>query len=204
MKNLTDIEKSNTLEDAKTAATATALSTVSKHGWFSKAIQYDQIYQDAWAAQWEDCGGNYNNNNNNNNNRNWNFRQAVQKGNECSWRNTQTTPYRDPNAMDIDVVTTTINAMTYEERGEYLKKGLCFNCKQPGHLSRDCPKKNPRRSTSNGVGPPSYIWNQSSSGYSKKPDAKEVAKSIHAMNKEEQDKLFEKVEKDDDLSMKEK
>jgi len=106
--------------------------------------------------------------------------------------------------MDIDVITTTINAMTYEERGKYLKKGLCFNCKQPGHLSRDCPKKNPWWSTSNGVGTPSHIQNQSSSGYSKKPDAKEVAKSIHAMNKEEQDELFEKVEKDDDLSMKEK
>jgi len=92
--------------------------------------------------------------------------------------------------------------MTYEERGKYLKKELCFNCKQPGHLSHDCPKKNPQRSTSNGVGLPSYIQNQSSSGYLKKPDAKEVAKYIRAMNKEEQDELFEEVEKDDDLSNK--
>jgi len=37
--------------------------------------------------------------------------------------------------MDIDVVTTTINAMTYEERGEYLKKGLRFKCGQPGHVA---------------------------------------------------------------------
>jgi len=190
MKILTDIDKSNSLEDTKTATNA-----VDKYGWFSKAIQYDQIYRDARSAQREDRGGNYNNNNN----KNQNFRQAVQRGNERSWRNTRPAPYRDPNAMDINVVTTTINAMTYKEQGEYLKKGLCFNCKQPGHLSRDCPKKNPRRSTSNGVGPPSYIRNQS---YSKKPDVKEVTKYIRTMNKEEQDELFEEVKNNEDLSSK--
>ena len=193
MKILTDIDKSNTLEDTKTAGGA-----VNKHGWFAKAIQYDQIYQDTRATQREDRRGNYNNNDN----RNRNFWQAVQKGNERSWRNTKTTPYRDPNAMDISVITTTINTMTYEEWGEYLKKGLCTNCKQSGHLSRDCPKKNPWRSTSNGVGLPNYIRNQPSSGYSKKPDAKEVVKYICAINKEEQDELFEEVKKDNDLSMK--
>jgi len=104
--------------------------------------------------------------------------------------------------MDIDIVTTTINAMTYKERGEYLKKGLCFNCKQPGHLSRDCPKKNFRRSTSNSVEPSRYIQNRSSTNYQKKPDAKEIAKYIRAMNKEEQDILFEEVKKDDELSTK--
>ena len=43
--------------------------------------------------------------------------------------------------MDIDIVTTAINAMSYEERGEFLRKGLCFYCKQPGHISRNCPEK---------------------------------------------------------------
>ena len=42
--------------------------------------------------------------------------------------------------MDDDVITMTLNAMSYKERGEYLKKGLCFNCKKPGHVSHDCPK----------------------------------------------------------------
>jgi len=148
MKILTDADKPITLEDIHRED-----GTFYKYGWFSKAIQYDQIYRDARSAQNQDRGGNYDN-------RNRNFRQAVQKGNErSSWRPTRVTPYKDPNAMDIDVVTTTINAMTYEERGEYLKKGLCFNCKQPGHLSRDCPKKNFRRSTSNSVEPPRYIQN---------------------------------------------
>ena len=36
--------------------------------------------------------------------------------------------------MDID-------AMTAEERAVFMKKGLCFGCKKPGHLSRDCPNK---------------------------------------------------------------
>jgi len=58
--------------------------------------------------------------------------------------------------------------------------------------------------TSNGVEPPDYIQNQSSSGYSKKPDAKEITKYICTMNKEEQDELFEEVEKDDDLNNKRK
>ena len=41
---------------------------------------------------------------------------------------------RDPNAMDVDV-------MTVEKREEAMKKGLCFGCGKPGHLNRDCPDK---------------------------------------------------------------
>ena len=43
-------------------------------------------------------------------------------------------PRRDPNAMDVDV-------LTAEERSELMKKGACFRCKAQGHLSRDCPNK---------------------------------------------------------------
>jgi len=104
MKILTDADKPITLEDIHRED-----GSFYKYGWFAKAIQYDQIYRDARSAQNQDRGGNYDN-------RNRNFRQAVQKGNErSSWRPTKVTPYKDPNAMDIDVVTTTINAMTYEE-----------------------------------------------------------------------------------------
>ena len=46
---------------------------------------------------------------------------------------------RDPDVMDVDAVTT-------EKRGEWMKKGLCFNCNKPGHISRFCPDK--RRATS--------------------------------------------------------
>ena len=39
---------------------------------------------------------------------------------------------RDPNAMDIDRLTT-------EERTLLMKEGKCFKCRKQGHLSRDCP-----------------------------------------------------------------
>jgi hypothetical protein len=124
MKIMTDPNKSNTLEDSKFRG------VVVQPGWFSKAIQYDQIYRDARAAQREDRGNNYKSND-----KNRNLRQAFQKGNECAWRssnnNLKSASYRDPNAMDIDFINTTINTMSYEERSEFLKKGLCFNCKQP-------------------------------------------------------------------------
>jgi hypothetical protein len=41
---------------------------------------------------------------------------------------------KDPNAMDVD-------AMTTEERTALMKKGACFICKTIGHISRDCPNK---------------------------------------------------------------
>ena len=41
---------------------------------------------------------------------------------------------RDPNAMDVD-------AMTIEERDKLMREGKCFKCKQPGHISANCPTK---------------------------------------------------------------
>ena len=43
---------------------------------------------------------------------------------------------KDPNAMDVDIITTTMNAMTVEERENFMKEGLCFRCRKPGHISR--------------------------------------------------------------------
>jgi hypothetical protein len=40
-------------------------------------------------------------------------------------------PTRDLNAMDID----TIKHLSPEERLDHIKKGLCFICHKPGHLS---------------------------------------------------------------------
>jgi hypothetical protein len=42
---------------------------------------------------------------------------------------------RDPDVMDID-------ALTLEQHSELMRKGLCFCCKKPGHVSKDCPMKN--------------------------------------------------------------
>jgi hypothetical protein len=55
---------------------------------------------------------------------------------------------KDPNAMDVD-------AMTAQEREDIMKKGLCFGCKEPGHISRNCPKKNQGRTP---PPPPQKKW----------------------------------------------
>ena len=39
---------------------------------------------------------------------------------------------RDPNVMAID-------ALTIEQRNEMMRKGLCFCCNKPGHISKNCP-----------------------------------------------------------------
>ena len=46
---------------------------------------------------------------------------------------------KDPNAMDVD-------AMTTQERDDIMRKGLCFLCREPGHISKFCPKKGQGRS----------------------------------------------------------
>ena len=48
--------------------------------------------------------------------------------------NQQKREERDPNAMDID-------AMTTEERDSLMKKGACFICKKPGHRAHDCKER---------------------------------------------------------------
>ncbi|KAJ8456414.1 hypothetical protein ONZ51_g12142 [Trametes cubensis] len=41
---------------------------------------------------------------------------------------------RDPDAMDVDKMTT-------EEREKHYREGRCFNCHQIGHLARQCPNR---------------------------------------------------------------
>jgi hypothetical protein len=62
------------------------------------------------------------------------------KGKEEPWRrwNFQR---KDPNVMDVDIITTTMNAMTVEEQEKFMREGLCFWCRKPGHISWDCPMK---------------------------------------------------------------
>ena len=45
------------------------------------------------------------------------------------------------------------NPMTTQEREDIMRKGLCFGCKEPGHISRNCPKKNQGRTP-----PPQKKW----------------------------------------------
>ena len=52
---------------------------------------------------------------------------------------------KDPNAMDTSAGCTCAQAaMTKDERNRLMKEGKCFNCKNMGHQSRECPDKKNR------------------------------------------------------------
>ena len=100
---------------------------------------------------------------------------------------------KDPNAMDID-------AMTTEQREEAMKKGLCFRCRKQGHLSKDClTKKRPTPSSM----PPSYAltWAPTSTNNQKKKmSGKELYAHIWSltaiMDKEEKEKFYNEAEEE--------
>ena len=81
---------------------------------------------------------------------------------------------KDPNAMDID-------SMTTEQRAEAMKKGLCFGCGKRGHLNKDCPDKKEKK--------------EEKKEEKKKWTSKELQIHVCAlfatMDKEEQDKFEE-------------
>jgi len=74
-------------------------------GWADRAIQYDTNYR---------------------------LNQAIFGTTERRENRTSSPRQKDPNAMDLDVLTT-------DERTRLMKIGACFRCRKTGHLSRDCP-----------------------------------------------------------------
>jgi len=65
------------------------------------------------------------------------YRKTMMKARIMNWQPNQPSPRpalvpqaQDPNAMDID-------RMSIDERNEYMKKGLCFQCGQTGHMSHN-------------------------------------------------------------------
>ena len=103
--------------------------------------------------------------------------------------------------MDVDTITMALNAMSYEEQGNYLHNGLCFYCKQPGHVSHECPKKQPTNIGNFGAGCPCNnrlfaqgnqgAFTQANNAFNRKPNApkkmgpQELNKHIHALSQEE-------------------
>lgn len=57
--------------------------------------------------------------------------------------------------MELDVVESggdrrNKGQMTYQEKQRCTKERLCFNCKQSGHLSRNCPQRKPKQGKGQG------------------------------------------------------
>ena len=116
--------------------------------------------------------------------------------------------------MDINVITMALNAMSYEEQGNYLHNGLCFYCKQPRHVCRECPKKQPMNVGNFGAGHlhNTRLFAQGNQGafarvnndFNRKPDAprkmgpQELNKHIHALSQEEREIMFDLAEVEDD------
>ena len=198
-------KKPNALED-----------TTTKKKWYTVTIEFDRVHQDnvqALNEQPDKLMGQQQTLPNL-------FRQAYgqgyQSGPAYQWGNNQGNyqPQYDPNTMDIDVITMTLNVMSYKKWGKYLKKGLCFNCKQPGHVSRNCPKlKNNGYSnncafnqwndnctfalhTNNQMFTPRNNNPFRNMNTTKKPEPQEINKMIHTLTIKERDKMFEIAEAD--------
>lgn len=88
--------------------------------WKDKASVYDNNYRRAKAITAHFRGINRNNNTV----KKYNFRKNTPAG-------PRQLPNYDPNAMDVDRIE--INRLSMQEKDEHFKKGLCFECHQPGH-----------------------------------------------------------------------
>ena len=200
-------KKPNALED-----------TTLKKGWYTIAIEFDRVHWDNVQAlnEWSDKPMGWQQTLPNQ------FRQAYGRGYQSGpayQQGNNQGNYQsqyDPNAMDVNVITMALNTMSYEEQGKYLKKGLCFNCKQPGHVSHNCPKlkntgySNNRTSnqwndnrtfapwSNNQTFTPrnnNPFWNMNAI---KKPGPQEINKMIHALTIEERDEMFAIPEADEE------
>ena len=103
---------------------------------------------------------------------------------------------KDDNVMDVDVITKTYKAMTDEERAELMKKGLCFQCRKGGHLSRDLPEKKGKATTSQ----PTATVPTLTPAIPKKMTAKELTAHIRSLtallNDDEKTEFYDKAERE--------
>ena len=189
-------DKPSTLKDTGKDATF-------KKGWYSMVTQYDQIHCEAQEAmkEWQSIGS-------------LQYAQKTNTNNNWKpWYNYAPWQQCDPNAMDVDMIMMALNTMSYEERGNYLHNGLCFYCKQPGHISHKCPKKRPTNVGNFGAGclHNNRLFAQGNQGaftrvnnaFNRKPDTprkmgpQELNKHIRALSQEEQEIMFNLAEAED-------
>ena len=104
--------------------------------------------------------------------------------------------------MDVDCIT--INALTAEEKADCMKKGLCFFCKQAGHMTKHCPKK---KSNQNQQGkpkdqqkPPTSAWaaapeqDKEDKEETKDKDTREtLLRGVKNLSEEDREVLFNKL-----------
>jgi Zinc knuckle len=111
---------------------------------------------------------------------------------------------RDPNAMDVDAISTR-NPLSEEERRRLMAEGRCFFCKQQGHMSKNCPKKpsrpnNPNPQASRNAPPPPRVHAAQADNEETivaTPEPKEgvddVVNSIGHLNEGERQELIDKL-----------
>ena len=81
--------------------------------------------------------------------------------------------------MDVDV-------MSMEERNDLMKKGVCFRCKKPGHLSKDCLTKNRTGTT----------WQENQKKMTPKEMYKHIRSLTAQLNEEEKTEFFKEAEEE--------
>ena len=98
---------------------------------------------------------------------------------------------KDPNAMDIDV-------LSVEQREEHMRKGLCFKCHKPGHRSNECKEGAPTITNTAPKTPPAYSPKIATT--SKKMTPREIYTHIRsltaAMNEDEKEELDQLAEEE--------